>query len=66
MLHKLGTGDEDKLLLSLYLVLWNLAFGNGCSYLTTNPDFGVLSCVKGVINLPYAETEEPLKLMQSH
>ncbi|KAJ7304260.1 hypothetical protein JRQ81_011800 [Phrynocephalus forsythii] len=50
--------------LSGWLVLlffWNVGLGNGCSYSRTVPDFGVIYHVKGIINLPYAEIEEPFE-----
>ncbi|XP_033013777.1 digestive cysteine proteinase 1-like [Lacerta agilis] len=50
-----------KLALVLILCSWSFAFGNGCSHSRTTPDFGVLYHVKGVINLPYAEIEEPFE-----
>ncbi|XP_066494604.1 digestive cysteine proteinase 2-like [Tiliqua scincoides] len=42
-------------------LFWGLALGNPCEISSSYPDFGKLYHVKGVINLPYAEIEEPFE-----
>ncbi|XP_060113487.1 digestive cysteine proteinase 2-like [Heteronotia binoei] len=47
----------------LALCLWSLASGTTCNVSSSNaiPNFGNIYHVKGVINLPYAEIEEPFE-----